>query len=100
MGLFGSRAAKQARADPADTEVRRLVALSTHELAAEIMPAFGPNGINAKSGHQQGPTEVAIWLLPESPITHRQPVFGPITEALGVLEHCRARDAAFIWQPR
>lgn len=53
MGLFGNdddKAAAQAESD-------RLRNLPLVELAAEIMPAFGPDGINAKSGHQQGPME-------------------------------------------
>lgn len=62
------------------------MALSAQELAVEVMPAFGPDGINAKSGHRQGPMEVVSWLLPEASVRYRQPLLGPVIEALGVLE--------------
>jgi len=87
MGLFGNKADKRAKTAAAEAESQRLLALSLPELAAEVMPAFGPVGINAKSGHRQGPTEVVSWLLPDAPVRHRQPVLGPVVEALGVLEH-------------
>ena len=87
MGLFGNKADKQAKTAAAEAESQRLLALSLPELAAEVMSAFGPAGINAKSGHRQGPMEVVSWLLPDAPVRHRQPVLGPVVEALGVLEH-------------
>ena len=87
MGLFGSKAQNQATAAAAEAESQRLRALPVRELAAEVMPAFGPHGINAKPGHRQGPVEVVSWLLPGAPAKHRQPVLGPVIEALGVLEH-------------
>ena len=47
MGLFGNKADKQAKTAVAEAESQRLLALSLPELAAEVMPAFGPVGINA-----------------------------------------------------
>jgi hypothetical protein len=86
MGLFGNKAAKQAKAAAAESESARLVALPVHDLADAIMPAFGPNGINAKPGHRQGPMEVVSWLLPDASVKYRQPLLSPVIDALGVLE--------------
>jgi hypothetical protein len=87
MGLFGHKEEKRAKEAAAQAESDRLLALPVRELAVEIMPAFGPDGINAKSGHRQGPMEVVSWLLPDTPVKYRQPMLGPVIEALGVLEH-------------
>jgi hypothetical protein len=87
MGLFGKNPEKQAKADAAQAESERLAGLPTVDLAAEVMPAFGPDGINAKAGHRQGPMEVVSWLLPDAPVKYRQPILGSVIEALGVLEH-------------
>jgi hypothetical protein len=86
MGLFGNKAEKQAKATAAQAESERLQALSVTDLAVVVMPAFGPEGINAKSGHRQGPMEVVSWLLPEAPVKYRQPILGAVIEALGALE--------------
>jgi hypothetical protein len=86
MGLFGNKAEKQAKIAAAQAESERLAALAARELAAEVMPAFGPEGINAKPGHRQGPMEVVAWLLPDAPVKYRQPILGAAIEALGALE--------------
>src|SRR3954447_12990592 len=86
MGLFGNKQEKEAKAGAAQAESDRLVALPVRELAAEVMPAFGPDGIAAGGGHRQGPMEVASWLLPDASVKYRQPILGPVIEALGVLE--------------
>lgn len=86
MGRFGNKAEKQAKAANAQAESERLVAMSAHELAAEVLPAFGSDGMKIKPGHRQGPLEVVAWLLPDAPVKYRQPVLGPVIEALGVLE--------------
>ena len=87
MGLFGSKSEGQAKAAAAEAESLRLRSLPVPELAAEVLPAFGTDGINAKPGHRQGPVEVVSWLLPDASVKYRQPVLGPVIEALGVLEH-------------
>jgi hypothetical protein len=86
MGLFGNKSEKDAKSTAMEAESGRLVGLSAPVLAVEVMPAFGLNGINAKSGHRQGPMEVVSWLLPDAPVKFRQPVLGPVIEALGVLD--------------
>ena len=87
MGIFAKKAGDHATPSAAEAESARLVALPIGELASEVMPAFGPNGINARSGHRQGPMEVVSWLLPDASVKYRQPILGPVIEALGVLEH-------------
>src|SRR5947209_8043707 len=86
MGLFSNKSDKGGKGAAMEVESRRLVGLSGRGLAEEVMPAFGPSGINAKSGHRQGPMEVVSWLLPDAPVKFRQPLLGPVIEALSVLE--------------
>jgi hypothetical protein len=52
------------------------------------MPAFGPDGIGAKSGHRQGSIEVTEWLFADTSTKakYRQPILGPVIEALTLLE--------------
>ena len=82
VGLFGNEVKDAA----AQAESERLLALPLRALAAEVMLAFGKNGINAKPGHRQGPIEVVSWLLPHAPVKYRQPILGSVIEALGILE--------------
>ncbi len=85
--MFGDKADKQASRAGAQAESERLRSLPVRELAAEVMRAFGPDGIKARTGHRQGPVEVVSWLLPGAAMRYRQPLLGPVIEALGVLEH-------------
>jgi hypothetical protein len=89
VGLFGNREEKAAKDAAAQGEVDRLLALSPTEFAAEIMPAFGPDGLNAGAGHRQGPMEVTGWLMSSysSSSKYRQPLLGPVIEGLQALEH-------------
>jgi hypothetical protein len=89
MGLFGNRDEKAAKGAAAQAETDRLVGLSAADLAIEVLPALGPEGINAGSGHRQGPVEVTNWLLApfSKSVKYRQPVLGPVIEGLQVLEH-------------
>ena len=51
------------------------------------MPAFGPDGMDVKSGHQQGAMQVTEWLLfPAAKVKYRQPVLRPVIEGLKALE--------------
>jgi hypothetical protein len=86
---FGNREAKAAQAEAAQAETDRLVALPVADLAAEIMPAFGPDGLQTRSGHRQGPMEITSWLLASFPgkVKYRQPLLGPVIEGLQALEH-------------
>jgi hypothetical protein len=89
MGLFGNRAEKAQKAAAAQAETDRLLALPLADLAAEIMPAFGPGGIDAGSGHSQGAIEVTTWLLSSfsGSVKYRQPILGPVIEGLQVLDN-------------
>jgi len=89
MGLFGNRAKKEAKKAAAAAESERLVGLSVVDLAVAVMPAFGPGGIEAKSGHQQGAMEVTEWLFRNSStaVEYRQPTLGPVIEALQALDN-------------
>ncbi len=88
MGLFGDKDEKRAREAAAQAESERLAALPVAELAAAVMPAFGPDGIAAKGGHRQGPMEVTEWLFASTStkVKYRQPVLGPVIEALQLLD--------------
>jgi hypothetical protein len=45
--LFGNKGEKAAKRAVADAAVERLIALSVWELAAEVLPVFGANGIHS-----------------------------------------------------
>jgi hypothetical protein len=89
MSLFGNRGEKAAREAAAQAESERLVALPVADLAVEIMPAFGPDGLQAGSGHRQGPMEVTSWLFSSLSASAkvRQPVLGPVIEGLQALDN-------------
>lgn len=89
MGLFGNKDEKRAKEAAAQAESERLMALPVADLAAEIMPAFGPDGINAGSGHRQGPMEVTEWLFASTStkVRYRQPTLGPVIEGLQMLDN-------------
>lgn len=88
MGLFGDSGEKRAREARARAESDRLAGLPVAALAVEVMAAFGPGGIAAKSGHRQGPIEVTEWLFSttSTKVRYRQPVLGPVIEALALLD--------------
>jgi hypothetical protein len=89
MSLFGNREEKAAAGAAAQAESERLVALPVADLAAEIMPALGPDGLQTKTGHRQGPMEVTSWLMSSfsDKVKYRQPVLGPVIEGLQALEN-------------
>src|SRR4051794_32022347 len=72
----------------AQAESDRLKGLPLPDLAAEVMPAFGPAGMNAGGGHQQGAVQVGKWLMASTSakVKYTQPILGPTIEALGLLE--------------
>ena len=84
MGFFGRNRGQRAAAQ---AESERLRTLAPLDLAAEVMAAFAPDGLEVKPGHRQGPMEVVSWLLPDASVKYRQPLLGPVIEALGALEH-------------
>jgi hypothetical protein len=63
------------------------VALPVSELAKDVLPAFGPNGMKIKPGRRQGVFEVSEWLVAPHPSRYRQPLIQPVLEALQQLEN-------------
>jgi hypothetical protein len=87
--LFGDKSEKAAREAAAQAEKERLVGLPPPELAAEIMPASGPDGMGTKGGHRQGPVEVCSWLMSSFSQSSkcRQPLLRPVLDGLQMLGH-------------
>ena len=84
MGLFASKEEK----DSAQAESDRLKGLPVVDLATEVMEAFGPDGLQINSGHQQGAVQISKWLMRDhlTKVRYTQPVLGPVIEGLNVLE--------------
>jgi hypothetical protein len=59
--LFRKRADTAAEEEAGEAELNRLATLSTDHLAAEIMPAFGPDGPGG--AHGINAVQVAQWLM-------------------------------------
>jgi hypothetical protein len=89
VGLFGNKEEKRSQEAAAEVESRRLAGLPVADLAAEVLPAFGPEGINAGGGGQEGPMEVAKWLLAStsSKAKYKGVILGPVVEALQLLDN-------------
>lgn len=85
--MFGNKAEKAARDGSAQAEVDRLLALPLPDLAVEILGAFGPGGMQIKSGRRKGVFEVSEWLVAPNPSRYRQPLIQPVLEGLQKLEH-------------
>jgi hypothetical protein len=70
----------------AAAELERPVALPASELAAEILPAFGPDGVRGVTGGI-GALQVALWLMDGYSRKPRlRPLLVPVQEAIHVLE--------------
>jgi hypothetical protein len=89
VALFGNREEKAAKEGAAQEELDRLIALPMPELGAEIMRAFGPNGLQTKSGHRQGPVEITKWLMSDfsRKTKYTQSLLRPVMEGLQTLEN-------------
>jgi hypothetical protein len=85
--VFGNKADKAAAAAAAQAEVDRLLALALPDFAAAILPAYGPSGMQIKSGRRAGAFEVSEWLIAPHPTGYRQPLIQPVLEGLQSLEH-------------
>jgi len=93
MWPFGSEE-KKAKSAAAEVEIQRLKDLPVPDLAAEVMPAFGPGGMDIKSGHQQGAIQVGQWLLKDftNKAGLRQQILAPSIEALQALTNAGLLD--------
>jgi hypothetical protein len=89
VALFGNREEKAGKEAAAQAELDRLAGMQPSELGAEIMRAFGPDGLQTRSGHRQGPVEVTNWLMSSysSKTKYTQPLLRPVMEGLQALEN-------------
>ncbi len=96
MSLFRKSEEKVTQERAAQTEVDRLKELSVDDLAAELLPAFGPEGI-PHSGGGLRPQELCKWLLTSYPrafwINPGQ-LLMPVREGLQRLEHANLLSSA------
>lgn len=81
MGLFRNKEEKAAQEAAGAAEVERLNALSTDQLAGELMPAFGPDGAKAKGRAGSSAMAVIQWLVADYP---RHPSLRPLAESVPV----------------
>ncbi len=79
MGLFGNKEEKAAEEAAGAAAVEHLDALSTDELAVELMPAFGPDGAKAKGRSGSNAMAVIQWLVRDHP---RHPSLRPLADAV------------------
>jgi hypothetical protein len=79
MGLFGNKEEKAAKEAAGAAEVERLEGLSADELAAELMPAFGPDGAKSKGEQGTPPMQVIQWLIRDHPY---HPSLMPLVDAV------------------
>src|SRR5713226_6476248 len=85
--MFGKKDERAARSAAARESADRLLSLPVADLAAEIMPAFGPDGVSTKYGQRIGALQVANWLLKQYPRGTGQlkELLNPVREALQAL---------------
>ena len=79
MGLFGNKEEKAAREAAGAAEVERLEGLSADQLAAELMPAFGPDGAKSKGDQGTPPMQLVQWLVRDHPY---HPSLKPLVDAV------------------
>jgi hypothetical protein len=61
--LFGNKSEKLEEEAAAEAEASRLASLTATELAAEIMPVFGPEGPGRGEAPELNFLQVATWLM-------------------------------------
>src|ERR1700742_5302519 len=90
MGIFGSKnkVEKQAQDAAAQDEADRLVSLPVADLAAEMLPAFGPDGPR-KGSKELGTLQIGMYLMRDHPRGNQylKQLIGPIREGIQALEH-------------
>lgn len=87
LGLFGRSKENGAAAENAQGEVERINALPVEELAAEIMPAFGPDG--ARGGREINALQISNWMMRSCSggAGHLRELHQAVCEGVQVLEH-------------
>jgi hypothetical protein len=86
--LFGNKEEKRAQDEAAQAEATRLVGLPLEDLAAEILPAFGPDG-PGKAEKSINVLQIGSFLMRDFPrgASHIRPILDPIREGVMRLEH-------------
>jgi hypothetical protein len=84
-----NRDQKQAEETAAKEEADRLIGLPVAELAAEVLPAFGPNGPGKDGTKSIGTFQIAMFLMRDFPRGSQnfKGMLGPVREATQALEH-------------
>jgi hypothetical protein len=88
--MFGNKDEKNAQDEAAKAQADRLAGLPLPDLAAELMPAFGPGGPKAVGGGNSiNMLQVANWLLTDYPrgTKYVSQLTTPVREGLALLEH-------------
>ena len=99
--LFGKREEKAAQKEAARAEIERLCALPVADLAVEIMPAFGPEGVRGADHRGVASFQIANWLVASYPGRAgiwKQLVY-PVSEAIQRLEHAELVERTTPGQP-
>lgn len=103
--LFGKSEEKAAQEAAALAELERLKGLPVADLAGELLPAFGPDGIpHARAGVR--PQQLCKWLMGSYPRASKfnpGQLLMPVREGLQNLEHAElvtssGLDRASIWR--
>ncbi|HUO71750.1 MAG TPA: hypothetical protein VMU39_13325 [Solirubrobacteraceae bacterium] len=86
--MFGNKEEKRAQDAAAEAEVERLTALPVEDLAAEILPAFGPDG-PGKGERSINILQIASFMVRTFPrgASHIRPLLEPLREGVQRLEH-------------
>jgi hypothetical protein len=84
-----NREQKQAEENAAKEEVDRLIGLPVAELAAEVLPAFGPEGPGKDGAKSIGTFQIAMFLMRDFSRGKQnfKEMLGPVREATQALEH-------------
>jgi hypothetical protein len=102
--VFGNKEKKAAEEAAAQVEFERLTALPVAELAAELMPAFGPDGAKPSSGSEVNTLQIIYWLVRNTPrmTGYTRQLMDPVRAGLELLETSglvlqRGRGGAGVW---
>ncbi len=89
MGLFGNKEEKRAQDDAAKAEADRLAGLPVADLAAAILPAFGPDGPGKGGAKDIGTLQVGIYLMRDFPRGNAmiKSLLEPLKEGIQALEN-------------
>jgi hypothetical protein len=87
--MFRNSEDKRVQEEAAKAEVERLCGLPVADLAADVMPVFGPDGPDPKGGNGVPVVEVMSYAarpIPRGDL-HLMPLAVPVREAMQALEH-------------